>query len=209
MNDTNKNEIIGEVALHDIRWIRKNFYSIEFADELSVSDLLNELPEFHKMQDKEKTSKLPQSLVTFFDKHYSDNDKSIENLKEKLIFDFAIGKQILLLQEGLESKCVRELRKILSSIIGREVHESLELEQDFKAIIDSLKKINNIDFAFLCLSKSEDTNKIISILMFLVGHFGIDNVCVVYDATNENKEVLSIVHKLGIPCDTYIGLGLL
>lgn len=208
MSNINRNEIIGAVAMHDIRWIRKNFYSTEFEDELAVNTLIIELSEYSKAQDKEKESKLPRSLLAFFDKHYIDNVEAIETLKENLIYDFIIGKRILLLHENLKSEHIIALKKKLRSIIDCEVYELFELGQDPKEFISSLQTRNKVDFVFYCLSNSKDAILIISMLMYLIGHFGKENVCVVYDTDNENKEISAIMNKWNISHDSYIGLGL-
>lgn len=49
-------EMISAVAKHNIRWIRKNFYTDKFQEELSIDILLAELPEFHTSQDEGKKS---------------------------------------------------------------------------------------------------------------------------------------------------------
>lgn len=209
MSNINRNEIIEAVAMHDIRWIRKNFYLTEFKDELNVNILLVELSEYRKSQDKEKSLKLPSSLLTFFDKHYINDEKAIENLKETLICNLIIGKRILILHESSKSKHhFMALQETLQNIAGCEVSEPFELKENPIELIKLLQSNNKFNYVFYCLSKSNDTFGIISMLMYLIGHFGIENVCVVYDAVNENKEITNIANKWNVSYDSYIGLGL-
>lgn len=65
MMEVNIEEIISAVAKHNIRWIRKNFYTDKYKEELSVDILLAELPEFNMSQDEGKKAKLPNSLIVF------------------------------------------------------------------------------------------------------------------------------------------------
>lgn len=209
MNNINRNEIIEAVAMHDIRWIRKNFYLPEFKDELNVNILLTELSEYRKFQDKEKNLKLPSSLLTFFDKYYINDEKAIENLKEKLICDLITDKRILILYENSKSKHhLMTLQEIFKNLAGCEVSEPFELKENPVELIKLLQSNNKFNYVFYCLSKSNDTIGIISTLMYLIGHFGIENVCVIYDTANENKEITQIANKWNVSYDSYIGLGL-
>lgn len=207
MMDVNIEEIISNVAKHNIRWIRKNFYTDKFKEELSVDVLLAELPELYTAQDEGKKVKLPNSLIDFFTKHYANNAKQVEELKENLIKEFTDDKRILLLHENLDPKSITKVqKKLFSTSNGTSICDAFELSSEPEDLVGLIETNSKYNFAILCLTKSNDKFAIISILMFLIGYFGVENICVIY--SNEDEEISKIAKKLGISYDSYMGLGL-
>lgn len=207
MMEVNIEEIISAVAKHNIRWIRKNFYTDKYKEELSVDILLAELPEFNMSQDEGKKTKHPNSLIDFFNKHYADSPKQIEELKEKLVKEFIDNKRILLLHENLNPKIIVKVKKVLLGTSNETIAcETFELSEGPENLVELLKTNGNFNFAILCLTNSNDKFAVYSMLMFLIGYFGVENICVIY--SNEDEKISKIAKKLGISYDSYIGLGL-
>jgi hypothetical protein len=205
MMDVETKEIISAVASHNIRWIKKNFYTNKFKEKLSVNILLAELSEFYTAQDEKVM--FPSSLIEFFYEHYANNPKKIEELKEKLVKEFIDDKRILFLHENLNSKSIDKIQKVLfgtsTEISAFDVFELSAEPEDLVKFLEANSKFN---FAILCLTKLIDKFTTISLLMFLIGYFGAENICVIYN--NEDAEISKIAKKLGISYDSYIGLGL-
>lgn len=203
MMDVDTKEIISAVANHNIRWIRKNFYTNKFKENLSVNILLAELLEFYTAQDK----KVPTSLIEFFNRYYANNPKQIEELKEKLVKEFIDDKRILFLHENLNSKSIDKIQKVLFGT-STEIStcDVFELNLEPEDLVKFLEANNKFNFVILCLTKLNDKFATISLLMFLIGYFGAKNMCVIYN--NEDAEISNIAKKLGISYDSYIGLGL-
>lgn len=207
MMNVNIEEIISDVAKHNIRWIRKNFYTDKFKDELSVDILLAELPELYTAQDEGKKVKLPNSLIDFFIKHYAYNAKQVEELKENLIKEFIADKRILLLHENLNPKSITKVQKVFfGTSTETSICDTFELSSDPEDLVRFIETNGKYNFAILCLTKSNDKFTIISMLMFLIGYFGVENICIIY--SNEVEEISKIAKKLGISYDSYMGLGL-
>lgn len=200
-------EMISAVAKHNIRWIRKNFYTDKFQEELSIDILLAELPEFNTSQDEGKKAKLPNSLIEFFTKHYANNPKQIEELKEKLVKEFTGDKRILLLHEDLNSQSIKKIQKVfLDTSTGTNTCDAFKLNLEPEYFVELLETNSNFNFAILCLTKLNDKFAINSMLMFLIGYFGAENICVIYGS--EDEKISKIAKKLKISCDSYMGLGL-
>lgn len=204
MCNVKRDDIISAVAQHNIRWIRKNFYLGKCINDLSVNILLDELTEYHKVHDKGKGMMLPKTLIDFYDNYYANDYVAIEDLKEKLIYSFICDKHILLLHENYNDKYINSLKKTFCNAINC---EKVEFESEPSELIDLLKKSNKVDFAILCLSNANNETVIVSILAYLIGFLGSDNVCVIYDE-DKNEKIFAIIKKFGITCDTYLGLGI-
>lgn len=204
--DMTMEEIINAVAKHNIRWIRKNFYTYKFEEKLLVNELLAELPELYTA-DEGKSVNLPNSLTNFYTQYYANAPKQIEELKEKLVKEFIDDKRILLLHENLSAKSIAKVQMMLADTsTGSLTLDTFELSSETESLIGLLEKNSKFNFAIICLTKLNDKFAIVSMLMFLIGYFGAGNICVIYD--NEDTELFKIANKLGIPCDSYMGLGL-
>ena len=170
MMDVETKEIISAVASHNIRWVKKNFYTNKFKEKLSVNILLAELSEFYTAQDEKVM--FPSSLIEFFYEHYANNPKKIEELKEKLVKEFIDDKRILFLHENLNSKSIDKIQKVLfgtsTEISAFDVFELSAEPEDLVKFLEANSKFN---FAILCLTKLIDKFTTISLLMFLIGYF--------------------------------------
>jgi hypothetical protein len=212
VHEVNKNSIIASVAAHNVRWIKECYYPSENSDEISVSVLISEITKYNNPQSNESDVELPQSLVTWFDKHYLNNPEEIDRINEAILNDFVQNKSILLIfeNENSTSKRTRQIRKRLGDIKSCEVIEDLTFSQsifDFvKNLDEKAVKPQNIDFVLCCLSKIENYQDIITKISYLAGRFGRDKLCVLYD--NENSVILSFLTELNIITDSYNGVGI-
>lgn len=124
-----------------------------------------------------------------------------------MVKEFIDNKRILLLHENLNPPIIEKVKKVLlGTSYETIICETFELSEEPENLVEMLETNSNFKFAILCLTKLNDKIAINSMLMFLIGYFGVDNICVI--CSNEDERISRIAQKLGIPYDSYMGLGL-
>ncbi|MDR0919934.1 MAG: hypothetical protein LBM93_11955 [Oscillospiraceae bacterium] len=212
INEVNKNSIIAAVAAHNVRWIKNNFYTVENYDELSISILISEITKYKNPQGKERDDELPPSLVSYYENHYSNNPEAVEKINEAILNDFVQNKKILLIfeNENSNSKRSKLIIQRLNDIKNCDVVNNLAFSQDIgvfvKNLDDKAVKPQYIDFVLCCLSKINNYQDVVSKLTYLIGRFGKDKMCVLYD--HENSDLLSFLSDWNIVTDNYDGIGI-
>ncbi|MDR0918966.1 MAG: hypothetical protein LBM93_06905 [Oscillospiraceae bacterium] len=210
IDKASKNSIIKLVSEHNIRWIKKNFCIEEHSDELSVSSLISEITKYNNSKGEECNNELPPSLNSYYDKYYSNNSEAISRINNAILNYFVENKKILLISEEDESNTSRinTIKQSLGTIKGVKIFsrtfDYFENESDNAEI-----KSKDIDFVLCCLSKITNYQNIIAKLMYLIGCFGKDEICIIYDNEYMNSDFLSFLNNWAIVNDTYSGLNIM
>ncbi|MDR0918614.1 MAG: hypothetical protein LBM93_05120 [Oscillospiraceae bacterium] len=210
IDKASKNSIIKLVSEHNVRWIKKNFCIEEHSDELSVSSIISEITKYNNSKGEEYNNELPPSLDIYYDKYYSNNSEYVSRINNAILNYFVENKKILLITENDKSNISRIdavqqcLRAVKGGKIFSRTFDYFEDESDNAEI-----KSKNIDFVLCCLSKINNYQNIIAKLMYLIGCFGKDKICIIYDNDHMNSDFLSFLNNWAIIRDTYEGLNIM
>jgi hypothetical protein len=130
-----------------------------------------------------------------------DGEKA--KLQDTLLLESVIDKKSAL----LFSAPSRNLKKIRGFFKSVKINAPIEIDltQSINDFVSAVGECKDVGFVLCCIDKN-DINDIIPKLSFATGHFGKENVCIIFKEMN--LEISAFAKSIGVPFDTYTGLGL-